>query len=137
MQSTTTAAGHRKNHHGRGDSATSNSVYQGASVGAISAANDSTKPNAHGDPSSSSDDDNPVVIAMKKGMEDRYVSRGPGSEPVKGAPRRPTGSSRRDRHHQLPPGSSSRGSKIPPKGHTPATTATQPTTAGSAKRRPS
>ncbi|KAF8496524.1 hypothetical protein F5888DRAFT_394318 [Russula emetica] len=76
-------------------------------------------------------------LSMKKGMEDRYVSRGPGSEPVKGAPRRPTGSSRRDRHHQLPPGSSSRGSKIPPKGHTPATTATQPTTAGSAKRRPS
>jgi hypothetical protein len=80
-----------------------------------------------------------IHLSMKNEITGRFVPRGPGSEPVKGAPRKPTGS-RRDRHHQLPPaapGSSARGSNIPTKVHTPATTATQPTTAGSGKRRPS
>jgi len=142
MQSNTTAAGHRKDHtKGRGDGATntsSSTVYHGTSA----AVNDSTKPKAYGDPSgsSASDDDNPAVIAMKNEITGRFVPRGPSSEPVKGAPLKPlkpTGS-RRDQHRQPPPGSSARGSNIPPKAHTPATTATQPTTAGSGgKRRPS
>lgn len=108
MQSTgTTVAGHRKDHKGR-DSVSSNSIHHGAGVGTSAAVNDNTQPNAYGDPKgtqNSSDDNNPDIIALENEMA-RFVTRGPVAEPARGAPRRPTGSSRQDQQLQLPPGSS-------------------------------
>ena len=76
------------------------------------------------------------TLSIKKELAGRYLTRSPPSGPVNGAPRRPT-SSRRDQHHQLlvPPATNARVQNIPPKGHPPAQTATQPTTAGGGKNR--
>jgi len=132
MQSTT-AVGQRKGLRSRGDSTTGNSGYHhGAGAGTSTVVGDSTQPITVSN--NSSDDDSPDVIAMKDEITGRFVSRGPSSKPVKGTPRKPTGSQRRDRHHQPSPGSSVGCSNVPPKGHPPATTATQPTTAGRKKR---